>query len=508
VYAKWNAIYTVIFNKNNSDSGSTNAIPTTKTVTVPATTIDALPTEPTRTGYAFDGWYTSDDGGTTLGGEFTASTAVAASITVYAKWVTCELTVTAPLFSDVLLIYPQPAAEHITITNSGTGTATISGVTVSPDTAFTIGGSGSTVAAGGSISSWTIQPKRGLSLGTHTATITVTYNGSSSTTVTADVEITINPMVFNRIKENALGLIGQSRIYNIVYGTVSGIGTFVAGGVAGLPPDTGTTQIATSADSITWTHNDTPMNYFRTIVYGDGKFVAGGDSGSISTSLNGTEWTLQSNPFPTGTGAVFGMAYGTVSGAGLFVAVGRSRLNPEKSMIATSPDGILWTERASPFGAENIFSIAYNGGRFVAGSRYGKIATSPDGITWTLQTSPFDPTPPAPESILSITYGGGKFVAGSRGGKIATSPDGITWTLQSTPFAAGDYIQAIGYGGGLFIAASYSDHPYPFSTKLGFSDDGITWVVQTIPYHTMAIWYGNGQFLISGDGDLYAMQYP
>ncbi|MDR0707023.1 MAG: InlB B-repeat-containing protein [Treponema sp.] len=42
-----------------------------------------MPAEPTRSGYAFDGWYTSSGGG---GTQFTASTVVTRDISVYAKW--------------------------------------------------------------------------------------------------------------------------------------------------------------------------------------------------------------------------------------------------------------------------------------------------------------------------------------------------------------------------------------------------------------------------------------
>ncbi|MDR2446546.1 MAG: InlB B-repeat-containing protein [Treponema sp.] len=45
--------------------------------------IGFLPGEPTRSGYAFDGWYASSDGG---GSQFTASTVVNSDISVYAKW--------------------------------------------------------------------------------------------------------------------------------------------------------------------------------------------------------------------------------------------------------------------------------------------------------------------------------------------------------------------------------------------------------------------------------------
>ena len=77
-------VYTVTFDKNHSDaSGYTEASPKIKTVKPPATTIDTLPTAPTRTVYTFTGWNTAANGS---GGAFTATTAVNKNITVYAQW--------------------------------------------------------------------------------------------------------------------------------------------------------------------------------------------------------------------------------------------------------------------------------------------------------------------------------------------------------------------------------------------------------------------------------------
>ena len=92
VYAQWTAnTYTVTFSKNNSDAGSTEASPQTRTVTRPATTVNLPTTEPTRTHYTFSGWNTQADG---LGTAFTASTVVAGNITVYAQWTGLTYTVT------------------------------------------------------------------------------------------------------------------------------------------------------------------------------------------------------------------------------------------------------------------------------------------------------------------------------------------------------------------------------------------------------------------------------
>jgi uncharacterized repeat protein (TIGR02543 family) len=63
----------------DTDGGS--AAPSAVTVEKEGTI--TLPTSPAKSGYDFDGWYTTKSGGGTA---FTATTKVTASITVYAKW--------------------------------------------------------------------------------------------------------------------------------------------------------------------------------------------------------------------------------------------------------------------------------------------------------------------------------------------------------------------------------------------------------------------------------------
>ena len=83
VYAQWKPIYTITFDKNNTDVGSTEASPQIKTVVYPATTVGTLPQEPTRAGWTFAGWNTAADG---LGVGFTEITTVNITMTVYAVW--------------------------------------------------------------------------------------------------------------------------------------------------------------------------------------------------------------------------------------------------------------------------------------------------------------------------------------------------------------------------------------------------------------------------------------
>lgn len=75
--------YTVTFDKNTTDEGSTAPVPATRTVTPPATTTTLPVTEPTRPDYYFTSYNTKSDG---TGTEFTNQTKVTADITVYAQW--------------------------------------------------------------------------------------------------------------------------------------------------------------------------------------------------------------------------------------------------------------------------------------------------------------------------------------------------------------------------------------------------------------------------------------
>jgi uncharacterized repeat protein (TIGR02543 family) len=82
----WVDQYTVTF---YADGGS----PDTQTLTVndgDSVGYVNIPTEPSRSGYTFSGWWTSNGGG---GSQFTYSTTVSTNITVYAKW-TAQYTVT------------------------------------------------------------------------------------------------------------------------------------------------------------------------------------------------------------------------------------------------------------------------------------------------------------------------------------------------------------------------------------------------------------------------------
>ncbi len=114
LYAQWSAIpYTLAF---DSQGGT----PVTAQ-TVPYDTLATEPTDPTRGGYTFDGWYTLSSGGVVW--DFTTDTVVA-DATVYAQWTPVDYTLTydsqgGDAVSSETVAYGALATEPVDPTRTG-----------------------------------------------------------------------------------------------------------------------------------------------------------------------------------------------------------------------------------------------------------------------------------------------------------------------------------------------------------------------------------------------------
>jgi len=151
-----------------------------------------------------------------------------------------------------------------------------------------------------------------------------------------------------------------------------GNGKFVAGG--GLGTRGGIIEY--SDDGVTWADAWADAfieeNVFRSsdinaIVYGNGKFVAGGQSGRMATSTDGRTWTAVTQSVFNRYSEIEAIAYGN----SLFVAGGGSGMIG--SRMAYSTDGITWTDVGYST-LNEICAIAYGNNKFVAGGQFGKMA--------------------------------------------------------------------------------------------------------------------------------------
>jgi len=199
--------------------------------------------------------------------------------------------------------------------------------------------------------------------------------------------------------------------------------------------------------------------------------VADGSGGgaTLATSPDGVTWTARTTPFDD-------QGRGVAWNGSLWVATGQ-----ENAMIATSPDGENWTARTAPFTTEGI-GVAWGGGLWVAVGRGSTtIATSPDGITWTARNNPLT------TRARGVAWNGTMWMAGGVGDStVATSPDGITWTGIASPLD--ETVRGVAWNGSQWLLTGRGAQGF-----LATSPDGSAWTVPTTPFTSnswRAVWGG------------------
>ena len=235
--------------------------------------------------------------------------------------------------------------------------------------------------------------------------------------------------------------------------------------------------------------------------------------GCVVSTLEGSaleHWHKRSHVPPGGS------LYAVTYGGGVYVAVGKG--------IATSPDGLIWTDRSldiinyfpSIIYFQNQFiidgltrwtstdgtqwtqpnapvptgGIAYGNGLFVTIGWEGGVATSSDGINWTPQD------PGAGNSLGSICFGNGAFVGTGPSGTVLVSTNGTNWSAHSLPNSSS--LRAVAFGSGMFVAAGRSGS---YANQIWTSVNGRNWRSATHPVRDglSGIAFGHGTFVCVGD---------
>lgn len=186
---------------------------------------------------------------------------------------------------------------------------------------------------------------------------------------------------------------------------------------------------ATSTDGITWTSRTIPTvtgNYYASVAYGNGVFVAGpgiNTTDKAAYSTDGITWITTTLP----TSSVWSQV---AFGAGLFVT------RNDSSATATSTDGITWVARA--VSASPTSYLVYGASGFVGvGSNSASASYSTDGITWSNSSLGVYGT------WGNVMYGGGRYVAllsNSATGQTSSSTNGVTWTVSTSNLSNGTWV--------------------------------------------------------------------
>jgi hypothetical protein len=212
---------------------------------------------------------------------------------------------------------------------------------------------------------------------------------------------------------------------NLLRGVGFGNGRFIAVGGAAIGIS------MTSVDGITWTNEVRTHNaWLGNVVWLGGAFIAAGGNGLRTRSLdNGATWSAGVGYQP--------IHYRDVATNGtIAVAAGHTyNTTPPLGIIATTTDGVTWTERRRA--GVSLNRIVSGNGVFVAAGPGNSVVRSADGITWTDVAI-------GGSGDIELVFANGAFVA-SVGGTLFRSTDGQQWQPISgsrAPIAyiAGRYI--------------------------------------------------------------------
>jgi hypothetical protein len=242
-------------------------------------------------------------------------------------------------------------------------------------------------------------------------------------------------------------------------------GAFYAGGGDG---------IATSTDGTNWIKRldlgGAISPGIRQMAYGNGMFIAVGNTFGIYISADGITWTNRT------AGLVPSLANGIVFGSGKFVAL-------SDSSIRYSSDGSFWNNANGSFFSP-LSALTYGNGKFVAASAAGRFYNSLNGIDWTEVSI-------GPSDYRSVVHGSNGFVGVGDNGLFGFSTNGSNWSSQFI----GRSLTTVSYAHNRYIGTG-------FGGRILSSINGTNWTsnsVSVADFNLRRVDWINGRFFASGE---------
>lgn len=202
--------------------------------------------------------------------------------------------------------------------------------------------------------------------------------------------------------------------------------------------------------------------FIQGVDYNGTIFVAVGEGNSIATSTDGLSWTQRTSGLAAGVN-FFDIVWDPNNS--LWIAVGGESAVSDD--LITSPDGITWTPRTHNLTTLPVCIGTDESSLLVAGGT-GEVSTSPDGINWTLRTIT------AVITIQDVFHDkSGLWVIVGPLATLETSPDGINWTVRTSGFGASAITSVVhSQDRSLWVATG--------SAKIATSPDGINWTLRQV----------------------------
>ena len=235
------------------------------------------------------------------------------------------------------------------------------------------------------------------------------------------------------------------------------------------------------------------------VFYGGGQYVAV-ETGLVMHSEDGITWTeakyhpyIAYGEYVVARTSIFDAVYGN----GTWLLHGMFVENRCFGLAYSTDDCKTWHAVDELRTSGLTTKIAYGAGKFIFVSPM-EAGYSEDGVSWNIiQDSPFYSIENT--GLIDIVYSDEKFIA-IKGNSIASSEDGIAWTLIETDSMVNNFLYALSYGGGVWVADGKAT---VYST-----DGGATWTQSPNLYGGSSIDYGNGRFIvIKGTQDYASIAY-
>lgn len=215
---------------------------------------------------------------------------------------------------------------------------------------------------------------------------------------------------------------------------------------------------------------------YNAVAYGDGKFIAVGDSGDVAVSTDGFTWTSST----IANRNLSAIAYGN----NMFVCCG-------EGYAYTSSDGTTWSSEIY-LGTSNVTGICYSGDKWVCVTDTQTTYYSSDASTWTTGSVGTSDT------LHGVSYGNGYYIAtgGGAGGTIYTSTTGTgtRWARYvPSSYQGTNNMMSSAYGNGVWVCVAETSHVYT-------SSNATNWTGRPITGHSENLY-----FIVFQDGFFYAV---
>lgn len=184
-----------------------------------------------------------------------------------------------------------------------------------------------------------------------------------------------------------------------------------------------------SRDGLAWSMVSGYNYGSASLAYGNGRYLAITDGGTAYSDDSAATWKFSPS-------RKVSYLYGAAHTGQDFIVVGSS------GALATSPDGMAWTERDAGVSTE-LMGVVWGNKRAIVFGTGGTILISTDLAEWSKLIDPR-------LNFANMVFGGSVFVGLTASGKIFVSTDGASWdSVYAVP--AGQKPGQIAYGNGIFL---------------------------------------------------------